>query len=100
MGVLVTGAFGSVAVSCGYEITVLDNLNIGMCEHLPTIGVRKRAGTAEHTGIGRLSSVQLVLLSSTAVVYGDVQKSGRSIRKEEALQPMPFYGLTKVFCER
>ena len=47
----------------------------------------------------RLSGVRRVLLASTAASYGDVQESSLPVREEEALQPLSFYGLTKVFGE-
>ena len=47
----------------------------------------------------RLSGVQRVLLASTAAAYGDVQESSLPVHEDDALQPMSFYGLTKVIGE-
>ena len=47
----------------------------------------------------RLSGVRRVLFASTAAAYGDVQAADLPIREEHALQPMSFYGLTKVTAE-
>jgi UDP-glucose 4-epimerase len=47
----------------------------------------------------RLSGVQRVLLASTAAAYGDVQESSLPVHEDEVLQPMSFYGLTKVIGE-
>ncbi len=45
----------------------------------------------------RCSGVRNVSFSSSAAVYGD--NANIPLREEEALQPMSFYGLTKMACE-
>ena len=47
----------------------------------------------------RLSGVQRVLLASTAAAYGDVQETSLPVHEDDALQPMSFYGLTKIIGE-
>lgn len=48
----------------------------------------------------RMTGVNRVVFSSTAAVYGDVNESDLPIRENHLLQPMSFYGLSKLTEEK
>lgn len=48
----------------------------------------------------RITGVNRVVFSSTAAVYGDVNESDLPIRENHVLQPMSFYGLSKLTEEK
>lgn len=48
----------------------------------------------------RITGVNRVVFSSTAAVYGDVNESDLPIRENHLLQPMSFYGLSKLTEEK
>ncbi len=48
----------------------------------------------------RRHGVKRVIFSSTAAAYGDVQESQLPVCENEPLQPMSFYGLSKVTVEK
>lgn len=48
----------------------------------------------------RITGINRVVFSSTAAVYGDVNESDLPIRENHLLQPMSFYGLSKLTEEK
>lgn len=57
-------------------------------------------GTVNVLEAARLSGVKRVVFASTAAAYGDVAEDLLPLREELSLEPLSFYGLTKVMAER
>ena len=58
------------------------------------------AGTVNVLEAARQSEVGRVIFASTAAGYGDVAETDLPIKEQQALQPMSFYGLSKVTVEK
>ncbi|MBE6074759.1 MAG: NAD-dependent epimerase/dehydratase family protein [Selenomonas ruminantium] len=58
------------------------------------------AGTVNVLEAARKSEVGRVIFASTAAGYGDVAETDLPIKEQQALQPMSFYGLSKVTVEK
>lgn len=56
-------------------------------------------GTVNVLEAARESGVKRVIFASTAAAYGDVAEDVLPVREELPLQPLSFYGLTKVMVE-
>lgn len=57
-------------------------------------------GTVNVLEAARKSEVGRVIFASTAAGYGDVAETELPIKEQQALQPMSFYGLSKVTVEK
>lgn len=57
-------------------------------------------GTVNVLEAARLSGVKRVVFASTAAAYGDVTEKMLPLREDLPLEPLSFYGLTKVMVER
>lgn len=57
-------------------------------------------GTVNVLEAARKSEVDRVIFASTAAGYGDVAETELPIKEQQALQPMSFYGLSKVTVEK
>ncbi len=57
-------------------------------------------GTVNVLEAARHSGVKRIIFASTAAAYGDITPDRLPIREEEPLNPMSFYGLTKVMVEK
>lgn len=56
-------------------------------------------GTVNVLEAARLSGVKRVIFASTAAAYGDVEETLLPLREDLPLEPLSFYGLTKVMVE-
>lgn len=57
-------------------------------------------GTVNVLEAARLSGVKRVIFASTAAAYGNVEARLLPLREDLPLEPLSFYGLTKVMVER
>ena len=57
-------------------------------------------GTVNILEAARHSGVKRIIFASTAAAYGDITPDRLPVREEEPLNPMSFYGLTKVTVEK
>lgn len=57
-------------------------------------------GTVNVLEAARLSGVKRVIFASTAAAYGDVTEKLLPLREDLPLEPLSFYGLTKIMVER
>lgn len=57
-------------------------------------------GTVNVLEAARASGVKRVIFASTAAAYGNVEENLLPLREELPLEPLSFYGLTKVMVER
>lgn len=57
-------------------------------------------GTVNVLEAARLSGVKRVIFASTAAAYGNVEAGLLPLREDLPLEPLSFYGLTKVMVER
>jgi UDP-glucose 4-epimerase len=57
-------------------------------------------GTVQVLEAARRGGVKRVVFASTAAAYGDVVEADLPVKENHALQPMSFYGLSKVTVER
>lgn len=57
-------------------------------------------GTVNVLEAARSSGVKRVVFASTAAAYGNVEENMLPLREELPLEPLSFYGLTKVMVER
>lgn len=57
-------------------------------------------GTVHLLEIAKLKHIKRIIFSSTAASYGDVSVTQLPIKEENILNPMSFYGLSKVTAEK
>lgn len=56
-------------------------------------------GTVNVLEAARMSGVQRIIFASTAAAYGDVEANLLPLREDLPLDPLSFYGLTKIMVE-